>query len=85
MCTCGHRAGKHEAGAGACGALRGATFCACQRFTSASPVKVPKPWREGPGGMLEEGWYVSDDQIGRLGPFASSAAAQAAYRERRPE
>jgi hypothetical protein len=35
-CTCGHSAREHEGGAGACGHLRGSTFCACQKFASAA-------------------------------------------------
>jgi hypothetical protein len=35
-CTCGHWARQHEGGSGACGHLRGSTFCSCQRFTPLS-------------------------------------------------
>jgi hypothetical protein len=33
-------------------------------------------WREPPGGLLETGWYASDEDNKRRGPFASQAEAE---------
>ncbi len=41
-----------------------------------SSSDVPFTWREPPGGLLEAGWYASDDRRGRRGPFASQAEAE---------
>jgi hypothetical protein len=43
-----------------------------------SPGAPGKPfvWREPPGGLLETGWYVSDENNKRRGPFASQAEAE---------
>jgi hypothetical protein len=35
----------------------------------------PFTWKEPPGGLLEAGWYASDDRRGRRGPFDSQAEA----------
>jgi len=42
-----------------------------------SPASPGKPfvWREPPGGLLEAGWYSSDENNKRRGPFASQAEA----------
>jgi len=43
-----------------------------------SPAASGKPfvWREPPGGLLEAGWYSSDESDKRRGPFASQAEAE---------
>jgi hypothetical protein len=43
-----------------------------------SPPSPGKPfvWREPPGGLLETGWYSSDENNKRRGPFASQAEAE---------
>jgi len=41
-----------------------------------SSSDVPFTWREPPGGLLEAGWYASDDRRGRRGPFDSQAEAE---------
>jgi len=41
-----------------------------------SSSDVPFTWREPPGGLLEAGWYASDDRRGRRGPFSSQAEAE---------
>jgi hypothetical protein len=43
-----------------------------------SPRSPGKPfvWREPPGGLLETGWYSSDENNKRRGPFASQAEAE---------
>jgi hypothetical protein len=43
-----------------------------------SPASPGKPfiWREPPGGLLETGWYASDENNKRRGPFASQAEAE---------
>jgi hypothetical protein len=41
-----------------------------------SSSDLPFTWREPPGGLLEAGWYVSDDRRGRRGPFDSQAEAE---------
>ena len=37
---------------------------------------TPFVWREPAGGMLDEGWYASDDRRGRRGPFKSQSEAE---------
>ena len=41
-----------------------------------SSSEVPFVWHEPPGGLLEAGWYASDDRRGRRGPFGSQADAE---------
>jgi hypothetical protein len=41
-----------------------------------SSSDAPFTWREPPGGLLEAGWYASDDRRGRRGPFDSQAQAE---------
>jgi hypothetical protein len=41
-----------------------------------SSSDVPFTWREPPGGLLDAGWYASDDRRGRRGPFDSQAEAE---------
>jgi hypothetical protein len=51
-----------------------------ERFAKAAkePDSTAEPyvWKEPPGGLLEAGWYASDEGRGRRGPFESQAEAE---------
>ena len=44
--------------------------------TRAPEADAPFTWKEPPGGLLEPGWYASDEARGRRGPFDSQAKAE---------
>ena len=52
-----------------------------EKLTKAAQSSSTKPgepfvWKEPPGGLLDAGWYASDDARGRRGPFGSQAEAE---------
>ncbi|HEY5243166.1 MAG TPA: hypothetical protein VIJ22_16915, partial [Polyangiaceae bacterium] len=48
-----------------------------EKLTKAAKASESAPvWKEPPGGLLEPGWYATDDARGRRGPFDSKSEAE---------